>query len=269
MYKLIDGISVLICTNNGTKKLRQTLTHLANQKINKNIYWEVIFIDNGSTDDSKEVASRLWKELKCPIPFNVFEERHLGKDIALDLGLSKCSYRYAIICDDDNWLSNTYLETAFDIMKANPSIGILGGKSVAVFESDPPHWFATYQGYFAVGEQNIVNGEIQYYWPEQRFLWGAGSVINMEAYMLLKFNGFSRILTARKYPKLSRSEDVEFCYAIWLAGFKVWYNGHLVLHHYISKERLKWTYLMKVSKLSISSFHYLRPYKIFIFAGNK
>jgi glycosyltransferase involved in cell wall biosynthesis len=266
---LKDGISVLICTHNGSKNLPQTLTHLAKQKINDDLCWEIILIDNNSTDNSKEMASAIWKDLDYPTALSLFDEPMLGKDLAVDLGLSKVQYKYVVICDDDNWLCDTYINQAYNTMITNPEIGILGGRNVASFESPPPSWFLSYQTYFAVGTQNIVSGEIRHYWPKYRFLWGAGSVINMQAYLLLKDNGFSRILSVKKYPKVARSEDVELCFAIWLAGYKVWYESELILQHYISNDRLKWDYLMKIIKPSISSMHYLRPYQIFIFAGDK
>jgi glycosyltransferase involved in cell wall biosynthesis len=269
MQNLNNGVSILICTYNGSKNLEQTLIHLVNQHVDDNIPWEVILIDNGSTDQSKETAARTWNDQGCPVPLRLFDEPKKGKDIAIDFGLSKVQYKYVIVCDDDNWLCDTYVQHAYYTMKNNPEIGILGGKSVAAFESNPPQWFFSYQIYFAVGEQGLVNGEIQHYWPKYRFLWGAGSVINMEAYFFLKSKGFSRILTVRKYPKVARSEDVELCFAIWLAGYKVWYQKELVLQHYISNDRLQWSYLMKVISQSVSSMHYLWPYQIFIFAGNK
>jgi glycosyltransferase involved in cell wall biosynthesis len=268
-FMLKDGISVLICTHNGSKNLPQTLTYLAQQKVNDDLSWEVILIDNCSTDNSKEIALSIWKDLDCPTPLFLYDEPLLGKDIAVDLGLSKVQHGYVIICDDDNWLCNTYVTHAYHIMKTNPDIGLLGGKSIASFESTPPSWFSSYQTYFAVGSQNIVSGEIHHYWPKHRFLWGAGSVINMQAYLLLKNNGFSRILTVNKYSKVARSEDVELCFAIWLAGYKIWYENELVLQHNISNDRLKWGYLMKIIKQSISSMHYLRPYQIFIFSGDR
>lgn len=269
MFTLEDGISILICTLNGAKNLPQTLVHLANQKFENNIQWEIILIDNGSTDQSKQTAFDIWKGLGCHTPLLLFDELRAGKDFAMDLGLSKARFKYVIVCDDDNWLCETYVESAYNIMINNPAIGILGGKSIAVFESPPPAWFFLYQTYYAVGSQNIANGEIFHYWPKHRFLWGAGAVINMQAYLALKNSGFSRILTVAKYPKVARSEDVELCFAIWLAGFKVWYESKLTLQHYISNDKLTWAYIMRVIKQSISSMHYLRPYQIFIFAKEK
>jgi glycosyltransferase involved in cell wall biosynthesis len=268
MHNLLNGISVLICTYNGSKNLEKTLQHLAKQEVN-NLSWEIIFVDNASTDNSTETAVAIWEQTGCAAPLLPFKEFRKGKDRAIDLGLSKCHYKYVIICDDDNWLCDTYLETSYRIMKAHPEIGILGGKSVPVFEVTPPEWFRTYESYYAVGAQNIVNGEIFHYWPRQRFLWGAGSVINMEAYLFLKRCGFERILTAKKYPNVCRSEDIELCFAIWLTGYKLWYDSNLILQHLISADRLQWSYFMKLSQQSLSSLHYLRPYKIFAFTGEK
>jgi glycosyltransferase involved in cell wall biosynthesis len=269
MYTLKEGISVLICAHNSSEKLKQTLTHLANQQVDENILWEVIFVDNASTDQTKNNAKKIWCEIGSVVPMHFFDEPRKGKDRAIDLGLSKAQYSYVIICDDDNWLCDTYINQAYHTMKDNPEIGILGGQSVAVFESTPPEWFSLYQKYYAIGKQNIVTGEIQHYWPKYRFLWGAGAVINMQAYSYLKECGFTRILTSDRYPKVARSEDVELCFAIWLAGYKVWYKNELLFHHYIPSDRLQWSYLMNIMKQGTSAIHYLLPYQIFIFARDK
>lgn len=261
------GVTVLICTHNGEKNLQITLRCLANQKVNPDLKWEILLINNASKDNTRKVAFQIWKGLKKAVPFTIVDEPAPGKDKAMDLGLQLAKYRYVIVCDDDNWLCHTYVQDSFAIMEENPKIGMLGGKGIAVFEGSPPEWFSRYQQYYAIGPQNAINGEITHFWPVYRFLWGAGVVINIDAYNILKRAGFRRILTQSKCPKVARSEDIELCFAIWLTGYKLWYDKKLIYQHYISNDRLKWSYLMKIVKESIPAIHYLRPYNILIFTG--
>lgn len=266
-FKKKKGVTVLVCTHNGGNNLKTTLLHLAKQNVDAHLDWEILLINNASTDNTREVALQVWNDFKSVVSFTVVDEPETGKDRAMDLGLSLAKYSYAIVCDDDNWLCDTYVQNSFTIMEGNPQIGMLGGKGVPSFEGTPPKWFTKFQNYYAVGSQSIVSGEIKHFWPAYRFIWGAGSVINMEAYSLLKRAGFSRILTQKKYPKVARSEDLELCFAIWLTGYKIWYEKKLVYQHYISNDRLKWNYFLKVVKQSIPASHYLKPYNILIFTG--
>jgi glycosyltransferase involved in cell wall biosynthesis len=265
------GISVLICTRNGEKRLPLTLRHLASQKVAPDISWEVILVDNGSTDSSRELAAEIWTTYRNKVPLLVFAESRPGKDQAMDFGLSKTQYSYVVVCDDDNWLSENYLQDAYDIMEHNPQIGILGGKGIAAFEVQPPAWFSKYEGYYAVGRQsnNITSGELVPQFPKMRFLWGAGAVINAKAYRLLKGAGFNRILTHERHPDCCRSEDVELCLAIRLAGFKMWYDERLTYKHFIPAERLKWNYLLNITKQGALMGAYLLPYNFLICMSNK
>lgn len=261
------GVTVLICTHNGENNLKKTLQYLAKQNVNDDLEWEILIINNASTDNTRNAALKIWGDLKVDISFTVVDESQLGKDRAMDLGLELSKYSYVIVCDDDNWLGDNYVQDSFSIMEKNPRIGMLGGKGIPAFDRPPPKWFDLYKTYYAVGSQSKINGEIKHFWPSYRFLWGAGVVIRMETYYLLKKAGFRRILTYRKNPKVARSEDLELCFAIWLTGYKLWYDKNLQYQHYISNDRLKWSYLLKVVKQSISAIHYLRPYNILIFTG--
>jgi glycosyltransferase involved in cell wall biosynthesis len=262
IFPSLKGISVLICSCNGEKRLPVTLKHLSLQKFTDSFPHEVLLVNNGSSDCTAKVASETWENLKVNIPLRIVEEKRKGKAYALDLGLTLARYSYVIICDDDNWLDQRYLQNAFNIMEKNPNIGILGGKGTEECEITPPDWFSKYKAYYAVGEQFVINGEIKHYWPKYRIIWGAGSIINREAFNLIKEKGFSTVLN-----KKSRSEDVELCFAIWLADYKMWYDSKLTYKHFIPVERLKWRYLIKLVKSVTSTAHQLKPYQILKFTG--
>ncbi|MGF2076073.1 glycosyltransferase, partial [Enterococcus casseliflavus] len=54
------GVSVVVCSHNGADRLPGTLAHLASQRVTRDLLWEVIVIDNASTDDTAGVARRHW-----------------------------------------------------------------------------------------------------------------------------------------------------------------------------------------------------------------
>lgn len=261
------GVSVVICTYNGEKLLPATLCYLARQKVNADLQWEILLINNASIDNSAKIAVEKWNSFGSVVPFTVLNERQKGKDFALKLGFAKAKFKYVIICDDDNWLCESYLQTAYNILESNPAIGLLGGKGVPVFDKKPPFWFEKCKTLYAVGKQYLVNGEVRHYWPNYRFIWGAGAIVNLEAYDFLERKGFKRVLNSVDYPHVARSEDVELGLAIWLGGYKLWFDERLTYHHYLPEDRLKWKNFMKVVKQSISSIHYLTPYNILIFTG--
>ncbi|MGO3307207.1 MAG: glycosyltransferase, partial [Sphingobacterium sp.] len=60
---LTPGVSIIICTYNGAQKLPKTIQALADQNVPDNIPWEIIFVDNNSSDNSQTVAKMNWNNL--------------------------------------------------------------------------------------------------------------------------------------------------------------------------------------------------------------
>ena len=119
------GISVIICCYNSSKRLPDTLKHLASQKLAKDINWEVIVIDNASTDDTAVIAQREWDSYRQLSPaFTVLKEPRPGKNFAFKTGVYAAKYEYLLTCDDDNWLSPDYIKLAFDFMYAYARAGL-------------------------------------------------------------------------------------------------------------------------------------------------
>lgn len=248
---LDKGVSIILCTYNGKSRLSKTLMHLAKQKIN--IACEIIFVDNASTDGTKTYADTWWQNNGNPnITYSSFIEPIPGKSNAQDLGYKKAKYNYLLVCDDDNWLSDTYVQTAFNIINHNPEIGALGGWCEAVFETQEPSWFATYCKYYAVSQQGKASGDIT---NQKGCLYGAGMVINKTHWLQLKSMGFQHLLSCRKGNKLSSGGDTEYSYALRLLGYKIWYDERLYFKHYMTQSRLQLKYLSRLRKaMSYSNF---------------
>ena len=56
---LKNGISVVICTYNGVKRLQPTLEAIFSQEVAPDIPWELIIVDNASTDKTAEFCENL------------------------------------------------------------------------------------------------------------------------------------------------------------------------------------------------------------------
>lgn len=253
-----QGVSVLICTYNGEKKLPTTLKHLANQKL-KDFPCEILLVVNASTDNTAAIASATWQTYGERFSLRIVEEQRLGKDYALYTGLKLSQYSYVVVCDDDNWLDELYIQHAFEMMRDNPDIGVLGGKGIPVFEKQPPVWIYQFERFYAFGKQSLKSGEIKSDLAQQGSLWGAGCVINMKAYQILTEAGYNRLITYEHYPRF-RCEDLELCLAIRLTGYKIWYDNKLTFQHFISADRLQWAYLMRLSESGGLGAALLRPY---------
>src|SRR5206468_8967654 len=114
--------------------------------------------DNNSNDNTAEVARKEWEKYKIDIPFKVVYESNPGLSYARQKGVKEASFELLLFCDDDNWLEKNYLRHAYEILTANPNIGVLGGKSEGYFAVEKPHWFKHFGQAYVLGSQMPATG---------------------------------------------------------------------------------------------------------------
>jgi glycosyltransferase involved in cell wall biosynthesis len=131
------GVSVVICTYNGAQRLPQTLAHLRAQQVPKETAWEVLLIDNASTDDTAEAARKCWPDDK-PTQLRIVREPRIGLSNARDRAFLEARHEVVSFVDDDNWVDPDWVQVVGEIMSADPELGAIGGVNDAVAEVDFP-----------------------------------------------------------------------------------------------------------------------------------
>lgn len=253
---MTDGISIVICTYNGKDKLVPTLEHIVNQ--NCNFPYELILVDNASTDGTKEFVDQWWKLYgRKDVKYTSLIEPKPGKTFAQELGFSAVRHKFILICDDDNWFSRDYLLQAHDILISNPKIGMLGGMGEAVSNAELPHWFENHKHMYAVGPQDKNEGNIT---KTKGFVYGAGSVIRTDNWMAITSNA-ELLLSCRTGDSLVTGGDNEMGYLIVQSGLEVHWYSSLKFKHYIPSNRLNIDYLVKLRAGVAIVFEILKYYK--------
>jgi len=238
----MKGVSAIICCYNSEKLIDRCLKHLFNQQFNAPIPWEIIVVNNNSSDSTVPLAYEAEKKYNGrKVKFLVVDEVKSGLIYARKKGRDVASFDYLVYSDDDNFFNDNYIETAYKIMESGEEIGIVGGLGIAEFENPDinPPWFDVHQLSYAVGPQanNNLTGN------ETGFVYGAGIIIRKSVWLMLENHGFENLLCGRKREKLSSGEDTELCYAFRLAGYKIYYEPSLVFKHLIANGRTKIEYL--------------------------
>ncbi|HEY2580488.1 MAG TPA: glycosyltransferase [Mucilaginibacter sp.] len=256
------GISVVICCFNSATRLAPTLQHLRNQKGISTSSWEVILVNNCSTDNTVETARQLWESFPLNKPdFKIVNESTPGLSAARQKGIDESRFDYVLFCDDDNWLDENYLNIALDIMRKNPNIGVLGGTGRPVFEKKEPPYFGVNQYHvLATGNQSEIDGDIT---DERGVLYGAGMILNKKAYIFLKENfNFQFQLSDRLNNSLLSSGDHELCLALKKIGFKIHYSKRLFFKHFIPGHRTTINYYKKLFLGFGISYAMLHVYRV-------
>jgi glycosyltransferase involved in cell wall biosynthesis len=249
------GVSIIICCHNGETRLANTIQHICDQQVPSYVPWELIIVDNGSSDQSVSVAQEVWDRNSASGRLKIVHEPELGLNFARARGFNEALYEYMIMCDDDNWLSPSYIGHVCRIMSTHPRIGALGGHGILKTEIEAPAWFIN-SNIFASGPQACVSGKVI-----DNKVYGAGCVIRKSAYQKLLHVGFQSLLTDRKGNTLTSGGDYELCYALAILGYDIWYDDRLRFIHYITKERLTFEYYLRYARQSSKCIDVLFAYK--------
>jgi glycosyltransferase involved in cell wall biosynthesis len=250
---MTKGISIIVCTHNGESRLSRTLAHLKLQAPT-GVRWELVLVDNASTDHTVEAAISCWSD--GPVPLRVVREQRLGLQCARERGLKEAKYDFLGFVDDDNWLMPDWVSIAHETLASDPSLGAVGGICEPVFEIPEPGWFHDYHSIYAILTETTLaqcSGT-----PE--FLSGAGLCIRKKAWTQLIHGGFFSLLTDRVGNKLAGGGDTELTLALRLAGWKIKVEPRLRLGHFMPEHRLRWEYLRRLERTYAESHVLLDAY---------
>lgn len=252
------GLSIVVCCFNSVNRLKPTLEFIAKQKVSEETCYEVLIIDNNSSDGTAGFAEKTWSNQGVKYPLKVCFEPNPGLSHARIKGLVEASYEFVLFCDDDNWLSENYLQNALNILSKHKDISVLGGVGYPSFESEKPSWFDTFYMNFAVGKPIAKTGYLK---KNGDYLYGAGLILRRSSFQKLCEIGFGFILTDRKGKALSSGGDQELVYALRLIGCRAYFDEKLKFQHFMPQERLKWSYLKKLRQAMHESNFVLLIYR--------
>ena len=128
-------LSVIIPTRNRCDYLKDALESILWQSLNKELF-EVIVVDNGSTDATKEVVES-FKD-KLPNLSFVFEPKpglHEGRHA----GLRAAKSDILVYADDDIIAFKTWLEGIYESFQEEDVV-LVGGKDLPKYEGEVPFW---------------------------------------------------------------------------------------------------------------------------------
>ncbi len=254
------GVSIVLVCYNSKNRILPTLERLANQE---GIFfpWEVLVIDNNSSDGTSEIVMEAWQARKTPCELRVIKEPKVGTMHARHRGILAAGFRYLLFCDDDNWLHSTYVKTAFETICRDQAIAAVGGIGILEFEPgfNPPAWVKKYEKSFGAGPQGLADGDTTH---DKGCLYTAGAILDRIWLDRLYSLGFESSLKGRDGKSLVAGEDTELTYALKLIGGKLHYSPKMHFKHFMPKGRMTWSYLTKMWKSFGYSNFLIMPYKI-------
>lgn len=235
----VEGLSVVICCHNGEARLPATLEYLKAQE-QPPVPWELLVIDNCSTDNTAQVARFCWHD--SAIAMRVISEPRLGVRYARERGLKEAAYSFLVFVDDDNWLAPEWLGTAYEIMCGDQNLAALGGIIEPAFEVSSPSWFEDFHSTYAI----LTDEDFAVAPYPPKYLPTAGLCLRKAAWLELMRNGFRFQLTGTVGRQVQGGEDTELTLALGLCGWKLAVDARLRMKHYMPGQRLSWSYLRRL-----------------------
>ena len=257
LKQIHKGLSFVVCCHNSEATIAGALMHIARQGSQTNYPWEVVVINNASTDRTAQKAEEAWTPIE-DVPFRIVEEPRVGLGHARLRGVQEARFEWISFIDDDNWISSDWTEVACRVMTGHSEVGACGSLNSIAEEMNLPWWFERFQKSYAVGPQDDAAGDITF---RNGVVCGAGLTIRKSAMEGLYRKGYQPMLVGRQGTKLTASEDYEICLALKLDGWRVWYEPNLKLKHNVPIQRLNWRHLRGMIRGVGYSSPYLDPYQ--------
>ncbi|NEO58622.1 MAG: glycosyltransferase family 2 protein [Okeania sp. SIO3B5] len=236
--------TVAIPTYNGANRLPLVLDKLRSQINTENISWEVIIVDNNSSDNITEVIENFQAKWPENIPLRYCFEAEQGLAFARQRAIEEAKGYFVSFLDDDNLAEANWVAAAFKFGQEHQKAAAYNGKIIGDFEVNPPENFNKIKPYLAIREHG---SQPRLFEPEKlRLPPGAGLVIRKQAWSECVPSKLA--LTGRVGKVMVAGEDYEALLYLHKGGWEIWYNPTMCIHHKIPQQRLEREYLLPLGK---------------------
>lgn len=133
---LTKMLSIIVPTRNRAAFLLDCLSSLTGQTM-QTTGFEVIVVDNGSTDNTGVIAESFLDRL----PLKYVKACEPGLHTGRHAGMREASSDLLVFCDDDIVADPCWLES-IQAAFSDPGVVLVGGNNRPLFEAEPPAWLA-------------------------------------------------------------------------------------------------------------------------------
>jgi glucosyl-dolichyl phosphate glucuronosyltransferase len=219
-------ITVIICTFNRCATLAKALDSIASQVLPESVGWEVLVVDNNSTDQTREIIEDFCR--RYPNRFRHIFEPQQGLSRARNAGIREAQGDIVAFTDDDVIAEPCWLQNLTGSLHDRNWAGA-GGRILPPPDFDPPEWLTPCGALlplFDLGERACDMNEPPY-----------GANMAFRKSMFEKYGNF-RVDLGRCGGSLLMGEDVEFGNRLLSAGERLYYEPSAVVEHPVAKDRL-------------------------------
>ncbi|HEX9252500.1 MAG TPA: glycosyltransferase, partial [Ignavibacteriaceae bacterium] len=223
----------IIIVNYNVKEFLQNLVHSI-EKASSNLTKEIIIVDNASDDDSVDFIKEKFPQVKL-----IANQTNLGFGKANNIGLNQATGKYILLINPDTLVAEDTFEKMIKFFESNLSAGLAGCKilnpdgtlQLACRRSFPGPWTSFTK---VIGLSNLF--------PNSKIFarYNLTYLDENKSYEVDAISGSFMMMRKEVYQKVGGfdeqffmyGEDLDLCYRIQKAGFKVFYVHYTQIIHY-------------------------------------
>jgi glycosyltransferase involved in cell wall biosynthesis len=231
-------ISIILCTYNRGESLSKALQSLAASELPDSVEWEVVVVDNNSTDETRAVTEEFCR--KYPTHFRYVFGPRRGKSHALNLGIQEARGDVLAFTDDDVTVERSWAQNLTASLKDDAWAGA-AGRTLPAQPFCMPSWISPERPHalapLAIFDPPLEAGDLNV--PP----YGVNMAFRKAVFQ--KHGGFRTDLgpgLGKGIPQ--KCEDSEFGARLLQAGEKLRYEPQAVLYHSVPPSRVQQSYFL-------------------------
>lgn len=230
-------LTIFIATHNGAATLPRVLASYT-QLLPPDGGWKVVIIDNGSDDNSAQIA----RSFAGRLPLVCMSEPRRGKNRALNTGLGELEGDLAVFSDDDSLPETDWLARLRASADGHPEYAVFGGRISPAWDAEPDEWILQWvrmAPVFSVTDAAWEEGPCK---PTQ--VWGPNMAIRAEP--LAKGYRFNERLGPNGSAVYAMGGETELTLRLTIAEkLKCWHCKGARVHHIITPPHMTRAWILK------------------------
>ncbi|MDE5107152.1 MAG: hormogonium polysaccharide biosynthesis glycosyltransferase HpsE [Trichodesmium sp. St17_bin3_1_1] len=236
--------TVAIPTYNGANRLPLVLEKLRSQINTENISWEVIIVDNNSSDNTSKIVQDYQSRFSEFVSIRYLFEPQQGAAFARLKAIKEAKGTYIGFLDDDVLPDKNWIYAAYSFCQAHPQAGAVGGQIHGDFEVEPPPEYKRVYPFLSIREHG---SKPRLFDPNKLNLPTTASLVVSKKVWNESFPEHLT-LSGRVGSSMVASEDYELLLYIHKNGWEIWYNPNMESYHKIPAHRLERGYLLSLGR---------------------
>lgn len=238
-------ISVIIPTLNRADSIALTLESLFHQTVAPEGY-EILVVDNGSTDNTKDVAAVAIAAYPTHQVRYIYEPEP-GLLSGRHRGAVEAKGEITIFVDDDIEADPGWLQSIIDTFE-DPTVQLVGGKNLPKYEIAPPKWLegfwgSTPYGGRACGDLSLLDLGDRSIDIDANYVWGLNFAIRKQ--ILFELGGFHPDCISANLQHFQGDGETGLTMKANQKGYRSVYQPQALVYHQVSKGRLTPEYFKK------------------------